>query len=340
MPFGLSVSHFDLEPKHEQSGGIDLPIDFEHQNDNPDASLKSPVPAAGWIKVLRGDAGLRGRVTRTAPAAEMIGNREYRSTSPGFMFDPETRRIVKLKGAGLVHNPNPHLTALAGEQPPMARGAPDADMMQRILAAPGLPPDTSPDQIADAFARIGALRELVTGKPTAAAASPDPARYVPVSAVAEMLRRHSEEQAARTEDRVLAKVNGACRDGCPGGGMRDQARALCRSDEAAFDTVIARSLPPYAHLLKPSAHNNAIPVRGAATPDSDAAAAVCAQFGLKPDALNTCSFVAHGWSSARRDAGTLPPPGQDRALPAFSIGQAGRRGRNRRRGRSGWPVRR
>ena len=266
-----------------QSGGIDLPIDYEHANDNPDAKLKGPVTAAGWITELRADAGLWGWVTWTATAAEMIGNREYRFLSPSFLFDPETRRIVKLKTAGMVHNPNPHLTTLAGEQPPKA---PDADMMQRILANLGLPSDATPDQIADAFARIEALRELVTGKPGAAAASPDPARYVPVSAVAEMLRRHSEEQAARTEDRVLAKVNGAFNQGYFNGGMRGWALALCRSDEAAFDTFIARSLPPLAHLLKPSAHNNAIPARGAAPAGSDAAAAVCAQLGLKPDALD------------------------------------------------------
>ena len=269
-----------------QSGGVDLPVDFEHQNDNPDAKLKGPVPAAGWITELRADAGLWGRVAWTATAAEMIGNREYRYLSPSFMFHAETRQIVKLKGAGLVHNPNLHLTALAGEQPPKAPDSPDADMMQRILAALGLPPDATPDQIADAFARIEALRELLTTKPKAAAASPDPARYVPVSAVAEMLRGHSGEPAARTEDRVLAKVNDACSDGWFGGGMRDWALALCRSDEAAFDTCIANSLLPCAHLLKRS-HTNASPARGTTKPGSDAAAAVCAQLGLKPDALDT-----------------------------------------------------
>ena len=69
--------------------------------------------------------------------------------------------------------------------------------------------------------------------------------------------------------------------------MRDRAWALCRSDEAAFDSFIANSLLPLAHLLKPSAHNNAIPARGTARAGSDAAAAVCAQLGLKPDALDT-----------------------------------------------------
>lgn len=38
-----------------QSGGIDLPVDDAHQNDKPEAKLKGPVPAAGWIKELKAD---------------------------------------------------------------------------------------------------------------------------------------------------------------------------------------------------------------------------------------------------------------------------------------------
>ncbi len=34
------------------AGGIDLPLDYEHQNDRPEAKLSGPVPAAGWIKEL------------------------------------------------------------------------------------------------------------------------------------------------------------------------------------------------------------------------------------------------------------------------------------------------
>ena len=47
-----------------QANGIDLPVDFEHQNDKPEARLKGPVE---W----------------TASAAEMIGAREYR-----YLFKP------------------------------------------------------------------------------------------------------------------------------------------------------------------------------------------------------------------------------------------------------------
>ncbi len=35
-----------------QANGIDLPIDCEHQSDNPEAKVKGPIRAAGWIKAL------------------------------------------------------------------------------------------------------------------------------------------------------------------------------------------------------------------------------------------------------------------------------------------------
>ncbi|MDF3907771.1 MULTISPECIES: phage protease [Paracoccus] len=30
---------------------VDVPIDYEHQNDRPEARLNGPVPAASWVKV-------------------------------------------------------------------------------------------------------------------------------------------------------------------------------------------------------------------------------------------------------------------------------------------------
>ncbi|MCE8536754.1 hypothetical protein KBY27_04725 [Ruegeria pomeroyi] len=43
-------------------GGVDLPVDYDHQNDRPPQS-GGPVPAAGWIKDLKiTETGLWGRV--------------------------------------------------------------------------------------------------------------------------------------------------------------------------------------------------------------------------------------------------------------------------------------
>ena len=125
-----------------QSSGVDLPIDYEHQNDVPEAKLHGPVPAAGWIKELKADAGgLWGRVEWTATAAEMIARKEYRYLSPSFLCHPKSRQIVRLKGAGLVHNPNLHLKALASQETDMPPDAPDAaQLMQSLVKMLGLAP--------------------------------------------------------------------------------------------------------------------------------------------------------------------------------------------------------
>ena len=134
-----------------QSSGADLPVDYEHQNDNPEAKLRGPVPAAGWIKELKAaEDGLWGRVEWTATAREMIANREYRYLSPTILYNPETRQIVKLKGAGLVHNPNLHLQALNAQADPAqapadpASPAATGDFQRQLAEALGLAPDTPP----------------------------------------------------------------------------------------------------------------------------------------------------------------------------------------------------
>lgn len=49
-----------------EANGIDLPVDYEHQNDKPEARLEGLVPAAGWIKALQSRAdGIWGRVEWT-----------------------------------------------------------------------------------------------------------------------------------------------------------------------------------------------------------------------------------------------------------------------------------
>ena len=261
-----------------QSSGVDLPIDYEHQNDLPEAKLHGPVPAAGWIKELKADAGgLWGRVEWTATAAEMIGRKEYRYLSPSFLFHPKTRHIVRLKGAGLVHNPNLHLKALASQEPDMTPDAPDAaQLLQSLVKMLGLGPDATEEDV------LAALVEALAGK---GAAKPDPKKYVPVAAVQAMMRERNTEQAELAESRAVDKVKSAMSKGYLTGGLHEWALELCRSDEAAFDTFIEKSVPPYAHLLQEYSHMRGAPSSGSAVATSGMAAAVCAQLGLKPDAL-------------------------------------------------------
>ena len=63
--------------------GAGLPIDCEHRGDDPARRANGPVPAAGRITELQlRDGAIRGRVSRTEKAANMIAAREYRHLSP------------------------------------------------------------------------------------------------------------------------------------------------------------------------------------------------------------------------------------------------------------------
>jgi phage I-like protein len=271
-----------------QSGGIDLPVDYEHQNDNPDARAKGPIPAAGWIKELRADDGVWGRVEWTATAAEMIGRKEYRYLSPSFLYHPETRQIVRLKGAGLVHTPNLYLTALASQDPAMI---PDKTMQkpgegatmdaaafaQAIAKMLGLPADTAPDTL---FAKLKAKVEAAGEADT-----PDPAKFVPVATVQAMLAERNLSLATASEERASLKVAEALRTGHISPALKDWATALCRSDEASFDRFLSSTLPQFGHLMHPShAAGRLLPSRTdrAVTDLEDA---ICSQLGLKPGAL-------------------------------------------------------
>mgnify|MGYP003631834725 FL=1 len=107
-----------------ETHGADLPIDYEHQVDRPEATLKGPVPAAGWIKALAANAsGLWGQVEWTATARDLIRRKEYRYLSPSFLHNM-AGQIMKLKGAGLVHRPPLHLKALASEEDTMPPNTP------------------------------------------------------------------------------------------------------------------------------------------------------------------------------------------------------------------------
>jgi phage I-like protein len=283
-----------------QAAGVDLPIDYEHQNDRPEAKNNGPVPAAGWIKALRSDdTGLWGRVEWTATAREMIANREYRYLSPSFLYHPKTTAIVRLKGAGLVHNPNLHLTALASQDSTMSP-APNTmpNPMQQITEALGLGPDATPEAVLAAITDMkSALAKImgkddVTGATMAELASgavvPDPAKYVPVATVQAMLTERNANLATMSEARAADKVADAMRKGYLSPAMKDWAMGLCRSDEASFDSFIATSIPQFAHLMQPSRFTGTPPAaRGPSTAESEAAAAICAQLGLKPDALNS-----------------------------------------------------
>lgn len=240
----------------------DLPIDYEHQMDDPAARpATGEVRAAGWIKQLEArDDGIWGLVEWTEKARNMIEAREYRYLSPVLHHYPDGR-VVRVIGAGLVHRPNLVLKALSSEQPGAA--------LSQVATALGLPAE------ADAAAILMAVNALKT---------PDPARYVPVEAVAELLKDRHQQVALMSEREAEAKVDTALNGGYITPAMVPWATALCRQDPKAFDGFLASSAPAWAHLFRPAL--NLQRPQTASRERADAAAEIAAQLGLPPDALD------------------------------------------------------
>lgn len=260
-----------------QQGKIDLPIDYEHQNDKGNAT--GPIPAAGWITQLRSDPkGLWGKVSWTATAKRMIAAREYRFLSPVIVYRPGSKSVIKLKGASLVHNPNLQLTALASEEDQMDKDKPP--FMQRLAEMLGLDTSATED---DVLAAITDMMKKVE--------EPDPSKFVPMDAMQAAMRDRGNATTMMAQERTQSKVNDALRRGYISPGMKEWATALCNQSEAQFDEFIATSVPQFAHLHQASHLDRLPPSRGGSASedrdDSEMAAQVCRQLGLKPGTLNS-----------------------------------------------------
>ena len=116
-------------------------------------------------------------------------------------------------------------------------------------------------------------------------ASPDPAKFMPIEAVQEMLSDRRSERATLSAGRATEKVNAAVRQGYLTNGMRGWALSLCATDEVAFDSFLEKAGPTFAYLSKPSHAAQAFAGQVQDRAGSEMEAAVCAQLGLKPGSL-------------------------------------------------------
>ena len=284
------------------ANGADLPVDYEHQAENPQAKAAGPIPAAGWIKGLKATAeGIFARIEWTERARAMIAAKEYRFISPVIRYNKETRHVGSISGAGLVHRPKLFLTALSSEE--TAKEAPaatdamptdEAALVRQLAAQMGLPDTaTVAEVLASVVKRLasreGEVKEAVANalKEYNAAMEmadvpPDPTRYVAVEEVAQMREDHRRAGELVQSERVKRKIEDAASQGYITHGQRDWATALCRSDEAAFD-AFCTGVPRFGYLLKESRH------AGLAAPEAGYGSAleeaVCSQLGLKPGSL-------------------------------------------------------
>lgn len=252
-----------------ERGGIDLPIDYEHQTLSA-TDKAGPVPAAGWIKQLEVRAGsLWGRVEWTEKAAHLIAQREYRFLSPVFRHD-KAGRIVVLEGAGLTHYPNLDLEPVAHQ-----KGEPMD--LKPIIEALGAPADADVAQLA---AHAKTLKE-------AASRQPDPREWVPMSQHQAVAQELAALQKQVAKEKAEAAVRQAMSAGKLAPAMQAWAQAYAEKDPEGFAEWVKSApviLPPQGEQ---AAHRVAVNAgTEAALTDEDRY--VCAALGL-----SEADFAAH-----------------------------------------------
>ena len=252
--------------------GADLPVDYEHEMDDPERARPGPVPAAGWIAELDVREGsVWGRVRWTDEAARLVAARQYRYLSPVVLRTPQGE-VTRILGAGLVHRPDLNLLALSAEPTPEAEEEPRWRPNWRASRAPRpWRPTPGPTPSWPSAARRAR-------RP----ASPTPRATCPWTRCASCCASAPTTWPGWTRWRPSPAWRRPWTRATSTPAMRPWAVALCRQDPAAFDGFLASAAPAYAHLARPHPFP-AVPgpegaLRQAA---SEAEAAICRQLGLE-----------------------------------------------------------
>ena len=249
-------------------GSADMMADYDHQSEYATLGTGNQAPASGWIeggKIRADDDGIHVVVDWTPTAEAALASREYRYVSPNFRVNRQTREITRLVNIGLTNSPNLDLPALAHQQNGGASTGEDTDMTKIAILAGSLAsalaiPAAGMDE-AKVLAAIDKLKADKDGAETALASvrtelqlgadagtetvlaavksakeagEPDPAKYVPVSALKDV----QTQLATLNEDRVTAAVDGAIEAGKLTPGQRDWALKLGKKDMGELNSFL------------------------------------------------------------------------------------------------------
>jgi len=293
--------------------GRSVVIDYEHQTL---AASKNgqPAPAAGWLKNLiwREGNGLYAQVEWTARAREFIAAGEYRFISPVFTYG-KTGCPLEILSVALTNDP-----ALAGMDEvrlaaasrlavlrssdfyPLTEESTMNELLKALYALLGLPEDAAEDeaiaalaQLADKLKATEAKVEELTGeqakrdeeiaalKAKTATGKPDPARWVPVAALAELQSQVNALSATHTAREVDEVVTAALTAKKLTPALEAWARELGKKDMAALRAFVETAAP----LAALTGQQTAGVKVGEKTVTLDASElAVCKAMGLSPEA--------------------------------------------------------
>ncbi len=265
-------------------------IDYEHQTLNTEWNGQ-PAPAAGWFSGLQwrdGEGLFATGVQWTPKATAAIDAAEYRYISAVFSYLPESGEVLDVLNAGLTNAP-----AIDGMSEVVARAA-----ARRTLHDPQPPLENDVDKalkealdltegagIDDAVAAIAALRtqidtaQAAVAAAKAATATPDPAKYAPVTVVEELRTEIAALRAESTGREVDTLVAAALADGRLLPAQEGWARELGTTNLAALTSYVESAQPIAA--LRSSQSGGADPDTGEGADGLNAQqTAICRAMGL------------------------------------------------------------
>lgn len=294
-------------------------VDYEHQTLHKEKNGQ-PAPAAGWPKTLEWveGEGLFGMVEMTARAAAAIDGKEYCYFSPVFAYSKVDGTVLEILMGALTNDPGiERMQPLSLMAAATAAFLPSLDypqehpvnpLLKALAEALGLPETTTEEAATAALTAIGPLQALQAraGVATAActalqlpadasadaitaactslrAAQADPARFVPVEAVAALQGQIAALTARQQAADVDALLKPALADGRLLPAMEGWARELGKSNVAALTAYLAAA-QPIAALT--GTQTQGLPPSGTAKGDAQLSAdelAVCTAMGLTPE---------------------------------------------------------
>lgn len=284
----------------EQADGAVLPIDFDHGMDGRGAR---DGRAAGWITSLdiEGER-IWAHVDWTPLGAAALRDKTYRFISPTFTVNEKTKEVDRIIRAGLTNNPAlRELAQVASSQEEdtmpewlknLARKLGlDADADEAVIAAAA---EAAVDQAGHAASIVtaaglsGELTEAaataITAKITAAGndADPDPAKYVPITAVAELTAQVASLQKQIDGDTSERLVTAAMEAGKLPPALEAWGREYAEKDPEGFRTWTASA--PVLVSGKPVVSSTA-PIAGDPDGLTREERTVCAATGVSPEAF-------------------------------------------------------
>lgn len=301
-PFRLDDAAAVIEATKRHAGSTHIVVDYDHQHFfGVKPGVAAQAPAAGWIdpaSLRVEDDGIWGDVEWTAAAAEKLRGREYRYVSPLFAFDETSGAVLAILNASLTNVPAIEALAAAASAD-LSTMETDTMLLAKIAAALGLADSATEEEmmhsltslkegnagmatvsasIAAAAAQLGLPATAGVAEIAAAAvakAEPDPAKFVPIAAMADLQAR----LAVLEGDRVAATVAAAMEAGKVTPNQKDWALSYARKDLADFEAYL-QAAPV---IVAPGAQLAAAASQAGSDGLTDAERATAAMLGVPAD---------------------------------------------------------